>query len=81
MKPGTPVHIGSTSRLRVQLHSGRTLDFGACAPLTGPAPACGAPLCPRCGKLTQLISSLDPWHKTRGPPAGRTVKPSTPMAA
>lgn len=55
-------------RLKVQLHSGRSVDFGAAD--LGPAPAltCSAPLCPKCGQAMKVILSFRPWHTTRGPP-------------
>jgi ribosomal protein S27AE len=58
------------SRLRVQLHSGGTVNLGASDPVTTPALACSNPLCPKCGQPTQLIFSWSPWHKKRGPPSG-----------
>lgn len=69
------------NRLRVQLHSGRALDFGSSHPSSNPAPACSAPLCPKCGQTMQLILSVSPWHQTRGPPSGRLVTPITSSAA
>jgi hypothetical protein len=67
------------SRLRVQLFSGKTVEFGAPAPWPSPAPACSTPLCPRCGQPMRLIAALSPWHKTRGPPAARSV--NAPISA
>ncbi len=59
------------SRMRVQLHSGRALQFGVTvALLTAPA-ASGGPPCPRCGCPTQLLFSLSFSHRTRGPPTPR----------
>lgn len=55
------------SRLRVQFHSGRVLNFGPIEPL--PAPVPDSRLCPLCGQAMQLLLSVSPWHKTRGPPA------------
>lgn len=61
------------NRWRVQLHSGRAVNFAPTAPRLTPPPAASNPLCPRCGQPTQLILSLSPWHKTRGPPSGRPL--------
>ena len=69
------------TRLRVQLHSGKTLDFGASVAQATPAPACSNPLCPQCGQAMQLLFSLNPWHKTRGPPSAPPVPPLTLTAA
>ena len=59
------------SRLRVQLHSGRPILFGPSELLSPPPPVDSPPLCPKCGQAMQFILSLNPWHKTRGPPPGR----------
>ena len=69
------------NRLRVQLHSGRTVHFGPADLFPSPAPADSMPLCPKCGQPTQLIFSFSPWHKTRGPPAGRPATPLIFLAA
>jgi len=69
------------NRLRVQLHSGRPVLFGPCEPLPGPAPMDSAPLCPKCGQAMQLVWSLSPWHKTRGPPANQPAAPLASFAA
>lgn len=69
------------SRLRVQLHSGRTLVFGpSLAPAT-PRPACSPPLCPKCSQAMHLLFSLNPAHKTRGPPSPRGLTSATSIAA
>ena len=68
------------NRLRVQLHSARAVDFGPSEPLPSPAPACSTPLCPKCGQAMQLILSVSPWHKTRGPPPVRLMTPLTSSA-
>jgi hypothetical protein len=68
------------TRLRVQLHSGRTLQFGFSEPAP-PIKSCSAPLCPKCGQAMQLILSVSPWHKTRGPPSRPTSAPLTASAA
>ena len=69
------------SRLRVQLHSGRTLDFGQSALSATAPPPCSSPLCPQCGQPMELIFSLSPWHKTRGPPASPPASALTSTAA
>jgi hypothetical protein len=60
------------SRLSVQLHSGRVLHFGPSEPVSCPASIDSPPLCPKCGQPMQLIFSVSPWQKTRGPPARRS---------
>jgi hypothetical protein len=61
------------SRMRVQLHSGRAVDFGnTISGLPEETPDCAGPLCPRCGHPTQLLFSLGPSHRQRGPPATPT---------
>jgi len=59
------------NRLRVQLHSGKTLHFGSSTPPPNPASTCSTPLCPICGQAMRLILSVSTWHKVRGPPSGR----------
>jgi hypothetical protein len=71
-----------TSRLRVQLHSGRPVQFGntnttLLPGLTHP----GCPPCPRCGQSTQLVFSLGPCHRERGPPPAPHPEPSPSLAA
>ncbi|HVZ61779.1 MAG TPA: transposase [Terriglobales bacterium] len=58
----------TANRLRVQLHSGKMVDFAPPTPEERPAPACSSPLCPKCRQPMQLILSLSPWQKSRGPP-------------
>jgi hypothetical protein len=70
------------SRMRVQLHSGRPVEFGNPAALLPDDLAdCSCPVCPRCGQPTQLIFSLGPCHRQRGPPATPHPEPSTSLAA
>lgn len=64
------------SRMRVQLHSGRAVDFGNISGLPEETPDCPCPLCPRCGHRTQLLFSLGPSHRQRGPPATPTHSPT-----
>jgi len=68
------------NRMRVQFHSGITLNFAPSQPLPGLAPACSTVLCPICGQAMQLILSVSPWHKTRGPPSEQSVRPLTSAA-
>jgi hypothetical protein len=69
------------NRLRVQMHSGSPLLFGPSALPPIFDPPCSNPLCPKCGQPMQLILSLSPWHKTRGPPSDRPLKVPTLSAA
>jgi hypothetical protein len=55
------------SRLRVQLHSGRSVQLGATTsvpPITPPAASC-----PHCGQPTRLLFALQSPYRKRGPPA------------
>jgi len=72
--------MAKASRLRIQLHSGRTLLFELSAPVPTPAPEGSTPLCPKCGQAMHLILSVSPWHKSRGPPSGRPVTSLTSSA-
>lgn len=65
------------SRMRVQLHSGRAVEFGNVPDLPDEVPDCSGPVCPKCGHPTQLIFSLGPCHRERGPPAPQHPEPST----
>lgn len=60
------------SRLRVQLHSGKSLDLGlaiaALAPHADIVPQ-QAPLCPKCAQPMQLFFSMNLCQMKRGPPA------------
>jgi hypothetical protein len=69
------------NRLRVQFHSGKAVSFDASALATAATPACPTPRCPKCGRAMQLILSVNPWHKTRGPPSRPTATLSTSFAA
>jgi hypothetical protein len=68
------------NRLRVQLHSGRAVSLAPFNAAPPPPTACSAPLCPKCGQAMQLIFSVSPWHKTRGPPPRRASTLSTSFA-
>jgi len=61
-------------RMRVQFHSARALSFSR-EPLPGLAPACSTTLCTVCGQTMQLVLSVSPWHKTRGPPSEQSLRP------
>jgi hypothetical protein len=66
------------NRLRVQLHSGRCLQFGATTAVT-PSPS-PVPQCPCCHQPMRLISTfLSPYRK-RGPPK-TSVSPSISLSA
>ena len=57
-----------TNRLRVQLHSGRAVQFGnTLTPLPEPAHR-DCPACPHCGQPMQLRLRLGPLYPNRGPP-------------
>ena len=61
------------NRLRVQLHSGRVVDFGVSTPIAAPPKI--LPLCPCCQKPMQLLRTLaSPWRQ-RGPPKRTMVAP------
>jgi hypothetical protein len=66
-------------RLRVQLHSGKAVQFGS-TPSAGPAP-CSSPNCPHCGQPMRQILSIPPWHRSRGPPVTQLTPVSTAAAA
>lgn len=70
------------NRMRVQLHSGRPVQFGDLTSTLPPDLAeSGCPPCPRCGQPTQLVFSLGACHQGRGPPAARNPESSTSLAA
>ncbi|HXJ58175.1 MAG TPA: transposase [Verrucomicrobiae bacterium] len=55
------------NRLRVQLHSGRCLQFGAITAVTPPPPL--APQCSCCRQAMQLVSTFLSPYRRRGPPS------------
>lgn len=55
------------NRLRVQLHSGRCLQFGANT--AAPPPPAPAPKCPCCGQPMRLVCTFLSPYRQRGPPA------------
>ena len=69
------------NRMRVQLHSGRPVQFGDTASRLPDQAGSGCPACPRCGQPTQLVFSLSACYGNRGPPAPQRPKPSTSLAA
>jgi putative transposase/transposase-like zinc-binding protein len=70
------------SRMRVQLHSGRPVQFGqANRTLLPDAADCGCPPCPRCGQPTQLIFCLGPCYPKRGPPVAQRPLATSSFAA
>jgi hypothetical protein len=70
------------NRMRVQLHSGRPVQFGEGTSTRLPDLAdSGCPACPRCGQPTQLVFSLAPCYPERGPPAVQPRVPTSSFAA
>jgi len=63
------------SRMRVQLYSGRCLQFGASIPVT-PPPA-SVPQCPCCHQPMRLLCTFLSPYRRRGPPKS-TVRSSIP---
>jgi hypothetical protein len=68
------------NRLRVQLHSGKSVLFGPSGS-TCALPTSEAPRCPQCGQPMQLVFSASLWDKTRGPPRRPAFPPLTSFAA
>ena len=68
-------------RMRVQLHSGRPVQFGAAVGRLPEQTDSASPLCPRCGQPTQLLFRLSPSYRTRGPPSPQRPTPSISLAA
>jgi hypothetical protein len=66
------------NRLRVQLHSGRCLQFGANPPVT-PLPA-PVPRCPCCRQPMRLVSTFLSPYRRRGPPRASSSS-STSLSA
>jgi hypothetical protein len=65
------------NRLRVQLHSGRTVLFVAPGPTNGAIPSSASRGCPHCGQPMQLLLSVSLWNKSRGPPRPRACQPTS----
>ena len=66
-------------RMRVQLHSGRAVQFGDTATRLHQTPGC--PACPRCGQPMQLLFRLSACFANRGPPSRPSPQPLTSFAA
>jgi hypothetical protein len=71
------------SRLRVQLHSGKSLDLGlpVLASHSQPAAPESAPLCPNCGQPMKLLLSINLFQMIRGPPPAKPAQLPTSYAA
>jgi len=69
------------SRMRVQLHSGRPMQFGADPTTTLRPEPLTCPPCPKCRQPTQRIFSLLPCYPGRGPPADQHQAPASSLAA
>lgn len=54
------------SRLRLQFHTGRVVDFGASLQTDAAPPP--VPRCPHCGGDLRLLLTLTAPYKKRGPP-------------
>ena len=67
------------TRMRVQLHSGRPVQFGQPSALPSEHDASHCPPCPRCGHPTQLVLCISPYYRTRGPPPA-TQRPKPVIA-
>lgn len=67
------------NRMRVQLHSGRALEFGSTSVPAPVSPLC--PNCPLCGQPTRRLFSLAPAYAIRGPPRAQPFPASAPVAA
>jgi hypothetical protein len=66
------------NRMRVQLHSGRPVQFGQTSLLSLEPAASTCPACPHCGQPMQLLLCLSPGYRTRGPPPStQQPKPAT----
>lgn len=63
------------NRMRVQLHSGRVVQFGANLTTT-PLPTL-VPECPRCRRPMRLLCTVPAPYRQRGPPASRRRFPSS----
>jgi hypothetical protein len=67
-------------RMRVQLHSGRPVQFGATISPLPEQTASGSQLCPRCGQPMRLLLRLSAFECSRGPPATPPLSPSISSA-
>ena len=66
-------------RMRVQLHSGRPVQFGATAGPLPDQPTSAGPLYPRCGQPMQLLFRLSAFECSRGPPSTPPPCPATAL--
>ena len=69
------------NRMRVQLHSGRPVQFGDPITLLPDQAQSACPACPRCGQPMQLVFCLTACYSNRAPPSTQPPKPSTSLAA
>ncbi len=69
------------NRLRIQLHSGRSVQFGDAMTLLPERTDSPFPPCPRCGQPTQLLLRLAACHPERGPPPTQRPLPTSSFAA
>lgn len=69
------------NRMRVQLHSGRPVQFGSAHSAPSAATASSCPPCPKCGQAMHFIFSVSPSHTNRGPPLARASAALTSFAA
>ena len=68
-------------RMRVQLHSGRPVQFGDTASHSPDQAPSGCPTCPRCRQPMQLLFRLSACFANRGPPSTPPPQPITSLAA
>lgn len=69
------------SRMRVQLHSQRPVQFGETLTLLAEPVDSACPPCPRCGQPTQLLFCLSRCYSNRAPPSRQRPKPSDSLVA
>lgn len=69
------------NRMRVQLHSGRPVQFGDTSTLLAGQAASGGRACPRCGQPTRLVFCWSACYDNRGPPSTQRPKPFSSLAA
>src|SRR5262249_27410141 len=69
------------NRMRLQLHSGRPVQFGDTVALLPGQTDSDCPTCPQCSHPMQLLFCWSACHRSRGPPPTRPLKPSTSLAA
>jgi hypothetical protein len=68
------------NRMRVQLHSGRPIQFGDIATLLSDHDST-CPACPHCGQLMQLLFRLSACYSSRAPPSTQAPKAHHSLAA